>query len=135
MVVLDTASAIIGVISFSLEFIKILRAVHATGSSKKWISLEDSSEYLQRVISKLQKSLPAKPHAGLSDPDEDERGLAEACIKTAEELKKQLDSCRRKSSFVTAVKLLCNTGKLEEMQKSLEGYEKTLQTTILAGVR
>lgn len=135
MVVLDTASAIIGVISFSIEFIKILRAVSATGSSKKWISLEDSSQYLQRAISKLQKSLPPKPHAGLSDPDEDERGLAEACIKTAEELKKQLESCRRKSNFVTAVRLMCSTGKLEDIQKSLEEYEKTLQTTILARVR
>lgn len=87
----ETASAIIGIIAFGIEFIKILREVAENGSMKKHVSIEDSSIYLRKTAEALEASLTLAPAAGLNDPDEIERHLARKCIETAKRLAEELN--------------------------------------------
>ena len=136
------ACGVIQIVDFSAKAVVMCKEVHAYGSLLKNQDLEEITKHLIDLQNDL--SLPSNAQNLGSSQLPDDRGLeelAEKCSMTAQKLIMKLQALKvegqhkRRQAIKKILKAFWEKGEIEDIQKRLDGYQRTLNTRILVNLR
>ena len=135
---------VIQVVDFSTKIVVRCRQIYKDGATSENKEIESMAEHLTDLATylKLPSILQNPGSANQLYHDEQELlKLAEQCSKTATELLNELQRLsiqgrqRKRDAFRMAVKVAWKKDAIENIQKHLEWYRRTLDTRILISLR
>ena len=138
------ASGVIQVVDFSTRIIGKYRELRKTGASSEYKEMESMATHLTDLTTQLQ--LPSTIQSPGSAPqlyhdDMELLQLAQQCSKTAAILKDEVQKLsihgqgRKRDAFRKSIKIIWRSSAIEDIQRSLERYRKTLDTRVLINLR
>jgi len=134
---LDIAAAVIGIVAFSLEFLKTMREVREKHSSEGNEHIEYNSSSLQDANKELEKALVfAKNSSGALAPDQDLLELAKKCSAASAALNKEVKdlepkSTRKRDVLWITVKTMWKESDIQKHYHSFKDLQQTLDSVIL----
>lgn len=138
------ACGVIQVVDFSTKIVVKCREIYKNGASSDNEEVESMAKHLTELSNELDSanavvktgSMPQIYH-----DDQHLRKLAQQCSETAKELITQLQKLkiqgqpRKRDVFRKAVKVIWKKSAIEDIERRLEQYRRTLDTRILINLR
>ena len=135
---------VIQVVDFSARIVVKCRQIYKDGATSEHTQMKSMAEHLKALATdmKLPSTVQGLGSANqLYHHDEELLKLAERCSETATELINELQELsiqgrqRKRDALRKAVKVVWKKDTIENIQKSLESYRRTLDTSILISLR
>ena len=135
---------VIQVVDFSTKIVVKCRQIYKDGATSENKEIESMAGHLTSLATdlKLPSAIQNPGSANqLYHDDQELLKLAEQCSETATELMNELQKLslqrqqRKRDAFRKAVKVVWKKDAIENIQKSLECYRRTLDTRILISLR
>lgn len=138
------ACGVIQVVDFSMELLSKSREIYKMGSLDEYNEIESMANHLTNLLAGLNLPTTA-PSPGytqqLFDDEKTLKDLAVKCSETSHELITELHSLqiqgphRKRQALARSVKAVWKKGTIEDIQKKLNQYQRTLDTRILVSLR
>lgn len=137
------AASVVQIVTFSIQTVETCRQVYKQGSAIEFESLNDTTGHLARLADGLQKSLQdsGTRSQALTREEKDLVDLGRKCQGCADNLQKELSQLHTqpRSSALGAVRKTFRTiwkrDSIEKIYKEMQGYQATLETSLLARLR
>lgn len=138
------ACGVIQVVDFGIKVVVKCRQIYKDGATSGNKEIESMAEHLTGLAADLKlPSTIQNPRSAnqVYHDDQELLELAGQCSETATELINELQKLsiqgrqRKRDAFRMAVKVVWRKGAIENIQKSLECYRRTLDTRILISLR
>ena len=136
------ACGVIQVVDFSLKISSTCRKLYKKGSLSDNDVIEGWAEDLKKLCAELNPPVTDEVPVGTLPANEQELlNLAASCSKTAHNLIKELDGLKiseprkKREAFKQGFRSVWKKDVIEEIQKRLDSYQKSLDTRILVYVR
>ena len=137
------AACIIQLVTFGIQTVKTCQQVYDKGSVSELSNLDDISGHLARLSDSLQQSLQSsvKGSQALSGDEKDLVDLGRKCQDCADKLQQKLRQLQteRRASVLVAVKqgvrTILKRSSIDKIQKELQAYQSTLETSLLFRLR
>lgn len=138
------ACGVIQVVDFSTKVVVKCREIYKTGASSENQEIESMAKNLTDLFIDLD-TVSAVPNPGpmprVYHDDQDLRKLAQQCSKTAKELIAELQKLniqgqpRKRDVLRKAAKVIWKKSTIDEIERRLELYRRTLDTRTLINLR
>ena len=138
------ACSVIQVVNYSLNVVVKCREIHKDGASSENKEVESMAKQLTDLFIELDSAnAVVKPGSmqQIYHDDQDIRNLAQQCSETAKELVTQLQKLkihgqpRKRDVLRKTVKVIWKKSAIEDIERRLEQYRRTLDTRILINLR
>ena len=136
------ACGVIQVVDFSIKTVIKCKEVYKEGALSAYQELEDLTQNLVDVRSKLDLPSANQSAGGVDTPNEQTLlELARQCSATADQLVEKFCSLKiegphkKRQAILKTVQLLWDKSEIQELQKRLDGYRDALDTEILINLR
>lgn len=135
---------VIQVVDFSTQIVVRCRQIYKDGATSQNKEIESMAEHLTGLATDLKLPSPIRDPGFMNQlyPDDQELlELAGQCSETATELIDELQKLsiqgrqRKRDAFRKTLKVVWKRTAIENIQKSLECYRRTLDTRILISLR
>lgn len=138
--VLGLVSNIVSLIDAASRAAKSCYEIYKHGASIRDLQLELISNELQKCYSELNSSLISDSRIPSLQSGVNLNELGEKCWSTAHALYRELESIRAKSggrreTVIKFIESKRKSGKIERLRRTLDEYQKTLDTLVLIDVR
>lgn len=138
------ACGVIQVVDFSTKVVVKCREIYKDGASSENKEIESLAKHLIDVYMELDAAnavVKPAPTLQLHRDDQDLQNLAQQCSETAKELIAQLQKLkvqgqpRKRDVLRKTVKVVWKKSAIEDIERRLEHYRRTLDTRILINLR
>lgn len=138
------ACGVIQVVDFSTKIVVKCREIYKDGASSENKEIESLAKHLIDVYMELDAAnavVKPGPTLQLHRDDQDLQNLAQQCSETAKELIAQLQKLkvqgqpRKRDVLRKTVKVVWKKSAIEDIERRLEHYRRTLDTRILINLR
>lgn len=138
------ACGVIQVVDFSMELLSKSREIYKKGSLDEHNEIQSMANHLTNLRADLNLPINAPNPQYTQQLFDDEKtleDLALKCSETSHELITELHSLqiqgphRKRKALARSVKAMSKKGTIEDIQKKLNQYQKTLDTRILVNLR
>lgn len=138
------ACGVIQVVDFSTKVVVKCREIYKDGASSENKEIESLAKHLIDVYMELDAAnavVKPGPTLQLHRDDQDLQNLAQQCSETAKELIAQLQKLkvqgqpRKRDVLRKTVKVVWKKSAIEDIERRLEHYRRTLDTRILINLR
>ena len=138
------ACGVIQVVDFSTKVVVKCREIYKDGASSENKEIESLAKHLKDVYMELDSAnavVKPGPMFQLHRDDQDLQKLAQQCSETAKELITQLQKLkiqgqpRKRDVLRRTVKVVWKKSAIEDIERRLEHYRRTLDTRILINLR
>lgn len=138
------ACGVIQVVDYSTKVVVKCREIYKNGASSENKELESMANYLTDLSADLKLPSAVPSPASMSQLYHDDEGLlqlAQQCSGTATELINELQKLsvqsrpKKRVAFRKAIKMVRKKDAIEDIQRRLEQYRRTLDTRTLISLR
>ncbi len=138
------ACGVFQVVDFSTKIVSKCREVYKHGVSSENKEIESMAKHLADLATELKLPNPIQSPGSapqLYQDDQELLKLAEQCSETAAKLIEELQKLRiqgqhrKRDAFRKAIKTIWKNDTIQDIQRDLERYRKTLDTRILITLR
>lgn len=138
------ACGVIQVVDFSTKVVGKCREIYKDGVSSENKDIESMAKHLTDLSIELDSANPVVkpgPMPQIYNDDQDLRKLAQQCSETAKELITQLQKLkiqgqpRKRDVIRKTVKVIWKKSAIEDIERRLAQYRRTLDTRILINLR
>ncbi len=139
------ACGVFQVVDFSTKIVSKCREMYKHGVSSENKEIESMAKHLRDLATELKLpntiQSPGSAPPQLFQDDQELLKLAEQCSETATKLIEEIQKLRiqgqhrKRDAFRKAIKTMWKNDTIQDIQRSLERYRKTLDTRILITLR
>lgn len=136
----QVACGVVQLVDFGFKITAACREIHKNGSFAEVDVIEQSALPLKESLDDLNQSLRTSG-SSLSKADKDLHQLGIRCARTSNKLLAEVGQFKittkgnKKEAIVKTVKLIWKRGKLYDVWRELEAYQKALDTNTLLQLR
>lgn len=134
------ACNVIQVMDFAAKTASKCREIAETGSTNELLDYDRTSEQLAGLLEGLKISIDDAPKP-LGKEDQELYDFSKECCAVAQELQSKLEDltgatqARKRRKVSQLAKTLVSSGSIRKICRRLEGYERTLNTSLLVRLR